>query len=166
MSTSLIQGTLTGISPNASWPAVQDRSRSRFRTAHACAAPNCPHKGKLWPSWLRIVSPVEFDGRVYCGAECFTPALEERVRRLQSGFVNATTKQNRMPLGLLLLQRGLLSQVQLREALRRQREAGKGKIGYWLRELGLIDEENLTSALAQQHGCPKFPLERLASPLE
>jgi hypothetical protein len=71
-----------------------------------------------------------------------------------------------MPVGLLLLQRGLLSQTQLREALQRQREAGKGKIGYWLRELGLIDEETLTSVLAQQYGCPKFPLERLASPLE
>jgi len=166
MSTSLIQGTLTGITPNVPWPAAQDRPKPRFRTARACASPSCPHKGKLWPSWLRIVSPIEFGGRTYCGPECFAPALEERVRRLQTGFVNATTKQNRMPLGLLLLQRGLFSQTQLREALRRQREAGKGKIGYWLQELGLIDEQNLTSALAQQYGCPTFPLERLASPLE
>lgn len=70
-----------------------------------------------------------------------------------------------MPVGLLLLQRGLVSQDQLRTALGKQREAGKGRIGYWLRELGLVDEHSLTSALAQQYGCAVFPLERLPSPV-
>jgi hypothetical protein len=181
MNTSLM-GSLTGAPAGVPWPGTsyaagsatdsgkssmpRRRPRSRFHTAHSCAAPNCPYKGKLWPSWLRIVSPVEFGGRAYCDVQCLQPALEEKVRRLQTGFVNATRKQNRMPVGLLLLQRGLISQNQLREALQRQREAGRGKIGYWLRELGLVDEQNLTCALAQQYGCPTFPLERLASPLE
>jgi hypothetical protein len=150
---------------DAAWSTMKRRSKSRFSTARSCAAPNCPYRGKLWPSWLRIVSPIEFEGRVFCDAQCLQPALDEKVRRLQTGFVNARQKQNRMPVGLLLLQRGLLSQEQLRDALLRQRTAGKGKIGYWLRELGLVDEQDLTNALAQQYGCPTFPLERLASPL-
>jgi len=166
MSTSLIQGTLTGVSRDIAWSVLPAKPKSRLRLSSICAAANCPHKGKLWPSWFRILSPVQFEGRVYCDAQCFQPEVEERIRRLQASFVNAKPKPSRMPVGLLLLQRGLVTADQLREALRRQREAGKGKIGYWLRERGLVDEGNLTSALAQQFGCPTFPLERLASPLQ
>src|SRR5262249_29982065 len=126
---------------------------------------DCPHRGKLWPSWLRIAASIQFEGRTYCSALCLTPALEQRIRKLQSGFANEKPRSSRMPVGLLLLQRGLVSQDQLRTALGKQREAGKGRIGYWLRELGLVDEHSLTSALAQQYGCAVFPLERLPSPV-
>src|SRR5262249_26903135 len=160
MTTSLIQSTLTGISSDVPW-TPPEKLGSRFRIARGCASSDCPHRGKLWPSWLRIAASIQFEGRTYCSALCLTPALEQRIRKLQSGFANEKPRSSRMPVGLLLLQRGLVSQDQLRTALGKQREAGKGRIGYWLRELGLVDEHSLTSALAQQYGCAVFPLERL-----
>jgi hypothetical protein len=149
----------------ASWSAPLKPQSSRHRLASVCQSPECPYRGKLWPAWLRIVSPIQFEGRFYCDTNCLTPVLNARIQRLQTGFVDVKRKPHRMPLGLVLLQRGALSQAQLREALRLQREAGRGRIGYWLRELGAVDEQNLTAALAQQYGCPVFPLERMPSPM-
>jgi hypothetical protein len=165
MSTTTIGALPLGQMGDASWNVQPAPRKSRRQPASVCEGPACPHRGRLWPSWLRIVSPIQFEGRLYCDAKCLMPVLTARVQRLQTGFVDAVRKPNRMPLGLVLLQRGALSQAQLREALGRQREAGRGRIGYWLRELGMVDEQNLTAALGQQYGCPVFPLERMASPM-
>jgi hypothetical protein len=148
---------------DTSWDVKVERRRRRHRLATICESESCPHRGTLWPSWLRIVSPVQFEGRLYCDVSCLLPALASRVQKLQAGFVDGKRKPNRMPLGLILLQRGVLSQAQLREALKVQRESGRGRIGYWLRELGMVDESSLTAALGQQYGCPVFPLERMPS---
>ena len=61
-----------------------------------------------------------------------------------------------MPLGLILLSQGAITAEQLRLALERQRSARRGKIGEWLVEMGVVAEEQVTSALAAQQGCPVF----------
>ncbi len=129
------------------------------RFATRCAAAECPYRGRLWPAWFRKLRGVRFEGRWYCEAECLKPLLEFRMLHLLSSFVAQKTRSYRLPLGLLLINRGNISPEQLREALRNQRDAGAGRLGDWFRQMGTINEQQLTAALGQQWGCPVFPLE-------
>ena len=130
------------------------------RFAPTCASPLCPHRGKLWPSRLRKNSGVFFDSLWFCEPACFGAQLEYRVRNLLSTFLEQKTKSHRLPLGLLLVEQGAVTHTQLRDALRLQRESASGRIGDFFFGIGAITEHQLTSALAQQWGCPIFPLER------
>jgi hypothetical protein len=67
---------------------------------------------------------------------------------------DVTTHHHRMPLGLVLLQQGWITQVQLERALYRQRSAGTGRIGRWLTEECGLDREVVTRGLALQWSCP------------
>ncbi|HZW05271.1 MAG TPA: hypothetical protein VFF58_00045 [Candidatus Nitrosotalea sp.] len=150
---------------------VEDADRSPFdalrkptawwvRLGARCSAPDCPHRGKLWPAWLRRAPGTFFEARWYCDPACMEGALEFRLRNLLSGFAAQKSKSHRIPLGLLLVERGVISSGQLREALQLQREsAGAGRIGDWLQQMGLVHEQQLAAALAQQWSCPLFPLD-------
>jgi hypothetical protein len=69
-------------------------------------------------------------------------------------------RQHRIPLGLVLLSRGLIDNRSLQEALQAQRQSRNGRLGEWLMRLGAVNEDQVTAALAIQWGCPVFPLER------
>src|SRR5205814_940014 len=61
---------------------------------------------------------------------------------------------------LLLVQRGVISADQLRNVLRSQRETlDARRIGQLFRDAGMLNEEQLAAALAQQWGYPLFPLD-------
>ena len=139
------------------WPAWPKVWWTRLTTR--CAGPACPKQGKLWPYWLHQHAGLEFDGRWYCSRNCFEPLILSRVHTLLAGFQSEKPRTYRLPLGLLLVNRGAISAAQLREALRRQREAGHGRIGDWLRQTADLSPQQLTAALGQQWGCPVFPLE-------
>jgi len=55
-----------------------------------------------------------------------------------------------------LLSRQEITAHQLRQALATQHSTGSGKIGEWLVRMGAISEEQVTNALAAQHGCAVF----------
>jgi hypothetical protein len=139
--------------------SVLPRERWWERFALSCSAVQCPYRGKLWPTWFRKWGGVVFEGRWYCAAECLKPLLEFRMAHLLSNFVAPKVRSHRLPLGLLLVNRGTISPEQLREALRLQRAAGGGRLGDLFRQMGSVDEQQLIAALAQQWGCPVFPLE-------
>jgi len=61
-------------------------------------------------------------------------------------------------LGELLTKAGLLTQDQLKEALRVQKETS-GKLGETLIKLGFISEEDITECLSQQFGVPSINLQ-------
>jgi len=61
---------------------------------------------------------------------------------------------NRIPLGLLMVARGKLTYLEVRAALEAQRRARHGKIGEWIEKLGFATEQEVTTALALQWGCP------------
>lgn len=60
-------------------------------------------------------------------------------------------------LGELLIERGIITHVQLDEALTIQRERG-GLIGEILVELGFTKEEDIAQSLTAQYGFPYLPL--------
>jgi hypothetical protein len=60
-----------------------------------------------------------------------------------------------MPLGLLLVSREILTSAQLKQTLTEQRENG-GNVGEIVQRLGFATEEQVTSAVAAQWGCPTF----------
>ncbi len=60
-------------------------------------------------------------------------------------------------LGELLIERGLLTQIQLEKALAYQKEKG-GLIGEILVELKFVKEEDIAQALTAQYGFPYLPL--------
>ena len=61
---------------------------------------------------------------------------------------------NRIPLGLLMVARGKLTYLEVRAALEAQRRARYGKIGEWIEKLGFASEQEVTTALGLQWGCP------------
>jgi hypothetical protein len=126
---------------------------------HRCASAECTHSGKLWSAWLHAASAVEFEGRWYCGLPCLKSSVTFRIHTLLASFRQEKPRAFRLPLGLLLINRGYLSKGQLRSALQQQREFGRGRIGEWLLQLGMVTEEQLTQALGQQWACPVFPLD-------
>ncbi len=74
---------------------------------------------------------------------------------------------NRIPLGLLMVARGKLTYTEVRAALEAQRRARYGKIGEWIEKLGFATEQEVTTALALQWGCPvatSYDLSVLPSP--
>jgi type IV pilus assembly protein PilB len=60
-------------------------------------------------------------------------------------------------LGELLTKASLISQDQLKEALKAQKETG-GKLGETLIKLGFVSEEDITECLSQQFGVPSINL--------
>jgi hypothetical protein len=93
--------------------------------------------------------------RWYCSSRCFAIAAEEQFwQLLASGLVHAN-HVSRMPLGLILISRGLLTNEQLREALDEQKQAG-GEIGEILVRRGVVSEKEVTAVRATQWGCPVF----------
>jgi hypothetical protein len=66
---------------------------------------------------------------------------------------------HRLPLGLILLAQGWITQAQLQRALDRQRRAGKGHIGGWLTEECGLDHNYITRGLGVQWGCPVLSTE-------
>jgi len=68
------------------------------------------------------------------------------------------TKAHRVPLGLLMLSRGLVDNEQLKKALKAQKDSGCGRVGEWLRHIGAVTEEQVTQILGLQWSIPVFPL--------
>ncbi|MGQ9589209.1 MAG: GspE/PulE family protein [Planctomycetota bacterium] len=69
------------------------------------------------------------------------------------------------PLGQILKSRGLISEFDIQEALRTQKEKG-GALGKILVDLGLITEEDLLRALAEQQGLEFVDLDSAEVPPE
>jgi hypothetical protein len=137
----------------------------RFRLQ--CAAPDCTHRGKLWSTWRAKARGLTLGGRWYCTAECFHEHLVSSVRGLLASAAPPRPRRHRLPLGLLLVNNGVISHQQLREALQvqAQLQAQSGgeksgeKLGHLLREMRIIAADDLTAALASQWGCPVYPLD-------
>ena len=122
----------------------------------ACASPFCPRPPTLWQRWWARHEGIWLQQRWYCSVDCFQTGV---FRRLEGAAYagQRDAKPNRLPLGLVLLSQGDITDHQLRQALEQQRQAQSGKLGEWLVKMGAVSEPQITAALAVQQGCPVFP---------
>ena len=111
------------------------------------------HTQSLWGRLRGKTGGVVIQGLRYCRDECLERALTDAVRRIRQTGPRAAAP-HRVPLGLLLLSRQQITVEQLRAALAAQHVAGYGKIGEWLVNLGFVNEQQVTAALARQWSCP------------
>lgn len=124
------------------------------RLAPRCGDSDCVHGQSLLRRIRGRSLGVRMNGAWYCLPECLERAVAELLPRMRPANKRPGTSPHRVPLGLLLLSRHQLTIEQLRAALAAQQNAGRGRIGEWLQELGFVTEQQVTAALARQWSCP------------
>ncbi len=131
-----------------------------------CENPACPGKGGKLRKLFHTPAGILLQKRWYSGLDCFGRGLEELFAHLRAALPNSEHKPHRLPLGLLMLAQGLISQDKLKAALQAQRETGNGRVGDWLRNQGAATEGQITRALGVQWSLPVYPLDRQRNYLE
>ncbi len=131
-----------------------------------------PKRATVWERWSRKCSHVAcrttplksvFNGDGiqladdwYCGSECLELALRIRFAELaRSVKPLETPRPARVPLGLMLFQRGSMNEEQFKAALEEHRASGT-RIGDVALQHGFVSEEQVAAALAAQWGYPVF----------
>jgi hypothetical protein len=107
-------------------------------------------------SWSRLWGQrggAFLQGVFYCRRQCLETALTAQLARLHA-LPPVAPPANRIPLGLLMVARGWLTHEQVVVALDAQQRAQTGQIGEWFERLGFATEQQVTSALGLQWGCP------------
>jgi hypothetical protein len=94
----------------------------------------------------------------FCSARCLEESLEDQLLASFLEDRNPAPIRTAMPMGLMMLARGVISDPQLRDAIAMQQSSGE-KIGVCLQRLGSISDEAIASVVATQWGCPVFPSE-------
>lgn len=110
----------------------------------------------LW-RWKRPAG-VWLNGAWYCSHDCFEQGAADLFSQFNLKPSRGRAIRYRLPLGLLLVSKGLISSEHLQDALKAQKESQKGRLGDWLRQHGILTEEQLTGALGAQWGLPVFHL--------
>jgi hypothetical protein len=121
-----------------------------------CANPDCKRRSAQHP-FARRLNGVEAAGQWFCSSDCYGPALSCHFTRLVTGRKKITpARKARIPLGLMFLSRGELTQTQLNAALEEHRATGV-RVGDVLLRENFVSEEQIAAALAAQWGHPTFP---------
>jgi hypothetical protein len=120
-----------------------------------CADPNCPKK-TLLQTFSHRLKGMTFEDHWYCDANCFERAVKRKIVDLMSPQGKSTSVRNsRVPIGLLLLSRGVLTSEQLRAGLDHQQSSGLN-FGDAVQQLGFATSDQVTAAVASQWACPVF----------
>jgi hypothetical protein len=122
-----------------------------------CANPRCS------TGWLRLwrsrLAPV-FESGWCCSPACTQAEVEAALgREMEARGSGLESHRHRIPLGLAMLEQGWITKDQLREALKAQKAAGGGRLGYWLIRRQYASEELVTRALGLQWSSPVLTLE-------
>lgn len=129
------------------------RQRDSGKKQQVCALPSCARTRTIWQWLIRRRAAISFQGKVYCSPKCLETELLGKISQLRTSAASAR-RPNRIPLGLLMVARGKITDLELRAALEAQRRARYGTIGDWIEKLGFASEQDVTTALALQWGCP------------
>jgi hypothetical protein len=140
--------------------------RSRLAQNFSASFPRCSYSACAFgAAWRRLlpVHGIHLQQQWYCSPQCFELAARRCFSRASTAPAAPPRGQHRIPLGLVLLSRGQLSNAQLRSALQAQRESGRGRIGQWLERMGFATEQQVTAAMGLQWACPVLPASAVAS---
>jgi hypothetical protein len=137
--------------------AEAERPRSSVSLFEHCANPAC--RSGWMKLWRSRSAPI-FEGAWTCSAECTATMIATALGREMDGRGSSTeTHRHRIPMGLLMMQKGWITQQQLRAAVDAQKAAGGGRIGYWLMRQQGISEQMIARAIALQWACPVLGME-------
>lgn len=125
-----------------------------------CENPECSLRNSLRRLLRGASEGVLLQGRWYCSLDCFEQAVTQEFATLLKMRDEPLLRIHRVPLGLLLLGRGVITDEQLKFALAAQRETGSERLGRLLVSLGVVSAHDVSTALAAQWGCGVFPIER------
>jgi hypothetical protein len=135
----------------AGWPA------NRIELIGRCANQEC---ASGWLHLFRKRSRPAFEGQWVCSRECMEMLIRSAIRReLEGRGSPPAAHSHRIPLGLLMLEKGWITPGQLRKALEAQRNAGSGRVGEWLVRQHATTETMVTRALSLQWSCPALSLD-------
>ena len=127
------------------------------RVRSRCASSSCHNKLLMRPVSQKA-SGIRVGQQWYCSVDCFVAGARSPLAALCARRVMDAPRNPRLPLGLALLARGLLSEDQLRLATARsQRDED---LEATLLSLGLVSEKQLATVRAAQWGCPVLNQER------
>lgn len=122
-----------------------------------CGNPACP-SNVLRRALTPHNSGVKIGGDWYCRVECLAQVTKGMIEDLMAAPGKPSkAHSSRVPLGLLLLSRGILTSEQLRVSLDHQR-SHELDFGAAVQQLGFATQEQVTAAVAAQWACPVFPL--------
>ncbi len=167
-------GTASAITTVLPWgrdtyiPGLSPRPTGKMPVApgldrQICANTDCDSRWrKPWKNRRRAI----FEDNWCCTTRCLEAVIRKALRR-ERGDSSATAStmqqeephRHRIPLGLVMLSQGTVSQAQLRKALEAQRAAGHGRIGQWLISESGISPAQIVKALAMQWSCPVLPID-------
>jgi hypothetical protein len=125
----------------------------------SCSNPACSSGWtKPWRSRRRPI----FEGQWGCSRRCVMAMVRAALRR-ETGDRHAVRDtephRHRVPLGLVMLAQGWITNPQLQAALKSQRTSGTGRIGDWLVSECGLEAEQVTRGLSVQWGCPVLSLD-------
>jgi len=140
-------------------PHATGRSAMLWGIRVECGNPEC---SRTWLAFLKDRRRPIFERNWGCSAACIQAMVQIAIRR-EGGDADAhydgTRHRHRLPLGLVLLNQGWITNQELQRALDRQRRAGKGRIGTWLIEECGLPKDRVTRGLSMQWGCPVLPID-------
>jgi hypothetical protein len=147
-------------------PVSKDAVWHRLRhepDRQTCGNSECAGGWKM--PWKNRKRPI-FESCWGCSTRCLEAIIRKALRRergdMRSALSEDAPHRHRVPLGLIMLSQGLITQRQLRQALEAQRSAGHGRIGDWLMQECAIPSAHVIRGLAVQWSCPVLPLDGFA----
>jgi len=149
----------------ARWPFIRENQNRLTPSAatvgdesaffQICANASC--KSGWMKLWRSRQTPV-LEGKWACSSTCMQEMVKAAVlREMAETSQGPAVHLHRVPIGLLLLSQGHITQDQLKRALTAQKESGSGRLGEWLIEQKAVDEDRVTRALSAQWNCPVLP---------
>jgi hypothetical protein len=133
-------------------------SSTRWKSwTRRCSNSACNRK-RVVPNLFRSYTGIYLGKEWFCAPECFEAFLHSTINSaISSQQLNEPSKKRRMPLGLLLLQRGVLTSEQV-AAARAKQQADGVNMGSAVLTLGFATAEQVTAAVAAQWSCPVFAM--------
>jgi hypothetical protein len=104
-------------------------TRHWWKRLPGCSNSECKRVRRAWHRISRGTATVRLQGSPYCLNGCFEHALRHCLEQVSSPVLPKPQPSHRVPLGLLMLSHGDLSNEQLRRALESQKLTGTGGIG-------------------------------------
>lgn len=122
-----------------------------------CRCAGCSSQSLLRALTLRHLG-IRLADYWYCSPSCFEQAAGKRIVEMCATPSRPPhQRKSRIPLGLLLHSRGVLTKEQLQRVLDWQRTSSVN-FGEAAQHLGFATPEQVTAAVAAQWGCAVFPL--------